>query len=79
MPEKKAPRSNVPNRDRWENEGGQLQQVPLVDDRQREMERYGIVAIPQTIYELGGYRYTNFRDALDAAKWAEKKKARAAS
>lgn len=33
-----------------------------------ELERHGIVSIPATVYEWGGYRYSNARDAIAAAK-----------
>ena len=36
-----------------------------------ELERYGIVSVPQTIFLWGGYRYTNASDALAAAKRAD--------
>ena len=32
-----------------------------------ELERYGIVTVPQQVFLWGGYRYTNARDALAAA------------
>lgn len=35
---------------------------------QSELERYGIERIPADIYLWGGYRYSNVRDALAAAK-----------
>jgi len=35
-----------------------------------ELERYGVVTVPQKVFLWGGYRYTNARDALAAAKRA---------
>lgn len=33
-----------------------------------ELDRYDIAVILQTVYEWGGYRYTNASDAIAAAK-----------
>lgn len=33
-----------------------------------ELDRYDIAVVLQTIYEWGGYRYTNASDAIAAAK-----------
>jgi hypothetical protein len=38
-----------------------------------ELDRYGIEVVPAKSYMWGGYRYTNARDALAAAKRGEKK------
>lgn len=35
---------------------------------QAELDRYGIQRIPADVYLWGGYRYSNARDALAAAK-----------
>lgn len=35
---------------------------------QAELDRYGIERVPADIYLWGGYRYSNVRDALAAAK-----------
>lgn len=35
-----------------------------------ELDRRGIIIIPQTVYEFGGYRYSNARDAIAAAERA---------
>lgn len=32
------------------------------------LARYGITAVPLTCFEWGGYRYTNSRDAIAAAR-----------
>ena len=36
-----------------------------------ELSRYGIVSVPTEVFMWGGYRYTNARDALAAAKRAK--------
>ena len=33
-----------------------------------ELDRYGIERVPADVYLWGGYRYSNARDALAAAK-----------
>ena len=35
---------------------------------QAELDRYGIERVPADVYLWGGYRYSNGRDALAAAK-----------
>jgi hypothetical protein len=35
---------------------------------QAELDRYGIERVPADVFLWGGYRYTNARDALAAAK-----------
>jgi hypothetical protein len=35
---------------------------------QTELDRYGIERVPADVYLWGGYRYSNARDALAAAK-----------
>ena len=35
------------------------------------LERYGIAAVPNVVYEWGGYRYSNPTDAIAAAKRAQ--------
>jgi hypothetical protein len=56
--------------DRWENEGGQMPRpgMPATDNHQLELERYGIVPVQLTVFDWGGYRYSNARDAIAAAK-----------
>ena len=55
--------------DRWENEGGQMRpDKPSPDDLQVELKRYGVVPVPLTVFDWGGYRYSNARDAIAAAK-----------
>jgi hypothetical protein len=36
-----------------------------------ELEKHGIVTVPLEVFLWGGYRYTNARDALAAAKRAD--------
>ena len=38
------------------------------DDLQVELKRYGVVPVQLTVFDWGGYRYTNARDAIAAAK-----------
>jgi hypothetical protein len=33
-----------------------------------ELDKFGIVTVPTEVFLWGGYRYTNARDALAAAK-----------
>lgn len=55
--------------DRWENEGGPMRpEMPLADDLQVELKRCGVVPVHLTVFDWGGYRYSNARDALAAAK-----------
>ena len=54
----------------WENEGGHTR--PSLDAAPgglgEELDRYEIKAVPFTVFEWGGYRYTNASDAIAAAK-----------
>jgi hypothetical protein len=56
--------------DRWENEGGPTRSPEMQsrDDLQAELKRYGITPVQLTVFDWGGYRYTNVRDAIAAAK-----------
>lgn len=55
--------------DRWENEGGPMRPERLSpDDLQVELKRYGVVPVKLTVFDWGGYRYSNARDAIAAAK-----------
>ncbi len=55
--------------DRWENEGGPMApaKIPARDDLQLELERHGIVPVALTVFDWGGYRYSNASDAIAAA------------
>jgi hypothetical protein len=33
-----------------------------------KLDRLGIIAVPKTVYEWRGYRYSNARDAIAAAE-----------
>ena len=55
---------------RWENEGGHsvLPSNPSSDGLQLELQQYGIVPVPLMVFDWGGHRYSNARDAITAAK-----------
>ena len=62
----RAPRGST---DRWENEGGPMRpERPPPDDLQVELKRYGVVPVQLTVFDWGGYRYSNATDAIAAAK-----------
>jgi hypothetical protein len=42
---------------------------PSPDDLQVELKRYGVVPVQLTVFDWGGYRYSNATDAIAAAKW----------
>ena len=44
------------------------QPVPSQKSEQSELDRHGIITVPTKVYTWGGFRYTNARDALAAAK-----------
>jgi hypothetical protein len=56
--------------DRWENEGGPMRspEMQARDDLQSDLKKYGITPDQLTVFDWGGYRYTNSRDAIAAAK-----------
>jgi hypothetical protein len=58
--------------DRWENEGGPMapRRASASDELQIELKRYGVVPVQLTVFDWGGYRYSNERDAIAAAKRA---------
>jgi hypothetical protein len=57
--------------DRWDNEGGQIRpETTSMEDLQHQLQRYGIVPVQLTVFDWGGYRYTNASDAIAAAKRA---------
>jgi hypothetical protein len=39
---------------------------------QAELDRYGIERVPTDVFHWGGYRYSNARDAIAAAKRSAK-------
>jgi hypothetical protein len=56
--------------DRWENEGGPAHSLETQarEELQSELKRYGITPVQLTVFDWGGYRYTNSNDAIAAAK-----------
>ena len=44
---------------------------PNLEPNDTELSRYGIKRVPADVFLWQGYRYTNARDALAAAKRAE--------
>ena len=55
--------------DRWENEGGNIPpEATAIDDLQVQLSQYGIVAVQLTVFDWGGFRYSNAKDAIAAAK-----------
>ena len=52
----------------WENEGGAMKPSTIEADVGLKLAAYGITAIPLTVYEWSGYRYTNAKDAIAAAE-----------
>ena len=61
---------SIGSADRWENEGGPTRSPEMQsrDDLQAELKRYGITPVQLTVFDWGGYRYTNAKDAIAAAK-----------
>jgi hypothetical protein len=60
--------------DRWENEGGPspLPETPSGEELQSHLKKLGITPVQMTVFHWGGYRYSNSRDAIAAAKRAIK-------
>lgn len=56
--------------DRWENEGGPTRssEMSTRHDLRSELEKYGITQVQLTVFDWGGYRYSNLGDAIAAAK-----------
>lgn len=56
---------------RQDNEGGPVRhEADLDGGLAGTLASLGIVAVPVTMFEWGGYRYTNSRDAIAAAQRA---------
>ena len=71
MPRKPTPDQTRDASDRWEDEGGLAAPKRNAATEQRnELERLGIKSTPTTVFEWGGYKYTNANDAIAAAKRA---------
>ena len=43
---------------------------PLPPELQQKLERHGITTVPKSVYEWGGFRYSNASDAIAAAERA---------
>lgn len=53
---------------RWENEGGATNPSTSGAEIGQKLAAHRITAIPLTVYEWSGYRYTNAKDAIAAAE-----------
>lgn len=53
---------------RWENEGGSTGPSTGGVEIGQKLAAHGSAAIPLTVYEWSGYRYTNAKDAIAAAE-----------
>lgn len=42
--------------------------VRPTDDLELDLKKYGITPVQLTVFDWGGYRYSNSRDAIAAAK-----------
>ena len=62
----KLENSNVTSQ--WEDEGGALRPAVGETEISQKLAEHGIIAIPLTVYEWSGYRYTNAKDAIAAAE-----------
>jgi hypothetical protein len=62
--------TSIGSADRWENEGGPTRSPKMQwrDDLEAVLKRYDITTVQLTVFDWGGYRYTNARDAIAAAK-----------
>ena len=71
MARKPTPDQTRDASDRWEDEGGHAAPKRNAATEQRnELDRLGIKSTPTTVFEWGGYKYTNANDAIAAAKRA---------
>ena len=68
------PHANLPfserSTDRWENEGGPARspETQAREELQSELKKFGITPVQLTVFDWGGYRYSNSKDAIAAAK-----------
>ena len=53
---------------RWENEGGATRPSAIGFEIGQKLAAHGITAIPFTVYEWSGYRYSSANDAIAAAE-----------
>jgi len=51
----------------WENEGGAMRPSTIEAEIGHKLAAHGITAIPLSVYEWSGYRYTNVEDAIVVA------------
>ena len=59
--------------DRWDNEGGMMgPEMSTPDHLKAELKHHGIASVQLTVFDWGGYRYSNARDAIAAAKRASR-------
>jgi hypothetical protein len=71
MTRKPTPDQTRDASDRWEDEGGQAAPRRSAATEQRnELKRLSIKSTPMTVFEWGGFKYTNAKDAIAAAKRA---------
>ena len=71
MPPKTTKSPTRRSTDRWENEGGPSALASL-DGTETELKKLGITPVQMTAFHWGGYRYSNSRDAIAAARRAIK-------
>lgn len=55
---------------RWESEGGPARspEMQARDELEAELKQFGITPVQLTVFDWGGYRYSNSKDAIAAAK-----------
>ena len=56
---------------RWENEGGPARPPEMAkteNEQSAELKKYGITPVQLTVFDWGGYRYSNAKDAIAEAK-----------
>lgn len=65
-----APSPSEGSTNRWENEGGPVRSPEMQsrDELEAELREYAITPVQLTVFDWGGYRYTNASDAIAAAK-----------
>jgi hypothetical protein len=56
--------------ERWENEGGptHMPSLAVAGDIGSDLKRFGIAPVQLTVFDWNGYRYSNVKDAIAAAK-----------
>lgn len=71
MPPKTTKARARTSTDCWENEGGPSASASS-NGTEAELKKLGITPVQLTVFHWGGYRYSNSRDAIAAAKRANK-------